>query len=309
MSRAQSVLLLLLLAAGGGALGAQEPDTIPDPTRAPTDSAPPLAQDTTPAPRPAYVPPRAAFSLTVGTLGLGTLQRQPVLFMRRDPAGDVPASATLNRSVEADGGAHLAAAVTASLSRAWAVRLGAGVGRATLRTGYSGQDSLFVRTARAVSDRESVALSILSLEAALRFRIPSTRRAQPFVELGIASLGWAVDGALPGGEGLSDARRTAALAAVGAIVPVTGPLAARIQASTRVFRTPLDPAAEGAAGLTSSTLTASFLDPPGDGFADTARELIQTARLELGLTFQWGTVPEPPPDRSGTDASPSSPGR
>lgn len=293
-----TLLLLVLVATGAGAAIGQEP----------------VGQDSVgqePATmRAHHQPPRFSFSVAGGSLGIGTLQRQPVTARRRDPAGAVLRSATLTRTVVAEAGIHAGAAVIASLSPAWALRLGVAGGRATLRTRYAGEDSLFLRTLEVVGDRETIELSLLSFEAALRFRIASTRRLQPYLELGAARQRWDA-GPLPGGGALAagGVSRTAVLAAVGAVIPVTGPLAARVQASTRVFRTPLEAAAPRTPDLSSSTLALSFLPTAQDGFASTAHSLVQGSRLEVGLSLGWGAVREAPRGRSGTDASTSPPTR
>lgn len=317
-----ALLTALLVVGGSSPVDAQEPDTVPDTTRQEPAIAPTA---------PAYVPPRFALSLSVSTFGFNTLQSQPVL--ARDPLaahaegsstprdwwwpesratalGTVMDSSTLGRSVEAEGGFQVGASGVLGLGPVWAVRLGAAVGRTTLRTRYEGEDTPLQGAASRLAGTEASDATVLSAEAALRMRLPSARQARPYLEVGASAIHWQAGAPLPGAPGLgAGVRRFGGLAALGVDVPFSHRLAATAQATRRVFRTPLDPAPAGTAAASSSTVDLTFRSPPADLFADGARELSSALRLELGITMGLGGAVAAPPDPVGPAGSPSPPGR
>ncbi|NIP78920.1 MAG: hypothetical protein GWM90_06865, partial [Gemmatimonadetes bacterium] len=238
----------------------QEPDSrapTPDPFAAPT-------QDTLAAPAPPPPPaPRFSLAVTVGTAGLGEIQSQPVRALRTDAGGAPLDTAILKRVLSVDGGLHAGASAIVSLTPVWAVRIGAGLTRASLRPEYEGEEELFVTTVRAVSDAESVDLRVLSLESALRFRLPTTRRLRPYLELGAVATRWRTDAALMGVPGLEDGvTRLGVTAALGGVLPLGSVASLRLRATTGAVRTPVEPA-RGALAIPSSTLALSFEDPDG----------------------------------------------
>lgn len=277
---------------------------------------PPSAQDTIPTERdtagaaviPAYVPPRLALSLTVGRPAVGDLQWQPMLAERTDLSGAVLGTSTVTRSVRADGGFSAGISGLVSLGPVWAVRLGVTRATATLETGYESADPVYEAAASAIADRESTRLTTLTAEGVIRFRMLSTRVLQPYMELGAVAVYWSTD------EGLASAGtvqgiRYGVMAGLGAMVPLTDRFSGRVQATTLMFGTTLEPTEAGTPGVTSSALTLTFQDPVGAGFADAAREVARVTRLELGITAGFGSVRRPPPDPSGTAAPPPPPSR
>lgn len=302
MSRARPLLTAALAAWVVVPLAAQEPDTIPQDTSEQQEAAPP--------PEPTYAPPRFALSLNVGTLGFSTLQSQPVTATRINAAGEALDSTVLNRAVDSDRGFQLGASAVLSLDHAWALRLGLTLGRATIRPEYQGDAALFAATAARLAATEVTDVTLLGLEAALRMRIPSTRRVQPYLELGGSVTRWRGGTGEAGtpvlGEGV---HRMGGLAAAGLDIPVTDRLAARLQATTRVFRTPVDPAPAGTAGPATSTMTLHFARPETDPFADSLQELTTTLRLELGISLGLGGPVEAPARPAAPAASPSPTGR
>lgn len=323
-----ALLTALLVVGGSSPLDAQEPDTVPEPRERPdTARQEPAAAPTAPA----YVPQRFTLSLSVSTFDFNTLQSQPVL--ARDPLaahaegsstprdwwwpesratalGTVMDSSTLSRTVAAEGGFQVGASGVLGLGPVWAVRLGAAVGRATLRPRYDGENALFEGAASRIARTEISDVTVLSAEAALRMRLPSARRARPFLEIGASAIHWQTGSPLPGaprpGAGV---RRFGGLAALGVDVPFSDRLAATAQATRRVFRTPLDTAPAGTGVASSSTVDLTFLSPPADLFADGARELSSGLRLELGITLGLGGAVTAPTDPAEPAGSPSPPGR
>lgn len=282
-------------------LAAQEPDTVPQDTSEQQEAAPP---------EPTYAPPRFALSLTAGTLGFSTLQSQPVTATRINAAGEALDSTVLSRAVGSDRGFQLGASGTFSLDHAWALRLGLTVGRATIRPEYQGDAALFAATATRLAATEVTDVTLLGLEAALRMRIPSARRVQPYLELGGSVMRWRGGAGGAGTPALGEGvHRMGGLAAAGLDIPVTDRLAARLQATTRVFRTPVDPAPAGTAGPATSTMTLHFARPETDPFADSLQELTTTLRLELGISLGLGGTVEAPARPVAPAASPSPTGR
>lgn len=243
--------------------------------------------------------PRFAIAVMVGTLGERPIQSQPVLAERRDAAGTVLETATLTRSIAGDGGIEAAVQGELSLGPVWALRLGLGAGRTRFAPEYRGEEDIFVAAADHLAAGEGAAVTVLTIEGALRMRIPSSRRAQPYLELGAAALRWQSSTPFAGGADLSGgANRLAGVAAAGLVVPIRDRLSARIHGSARAYRTPLNPVSPGTRGPTSSTLAISFLAPETAPFADPGQELITALRLDIGLSAGLGalaTAPDPPP--------------
>lgn len=307
------LLVTLLCGLGTGALSAQEPDTtraaLPrdqerDQERPVADTTPP-APDTLPEPAP-YVAPRFAVGLTFGTAGLGTLQSQPVLAERLDLSGTPRDSVMLTRSVEAERGLMVGATALLSLSPAWAVRAGIGVGRTTLRTAYDGEDDddLYVATAERLGAMEEVDATLLAVEAALRVRLPSGRRVQPYLEVGAFGLRWDADEDRAGIR-VGGVQRIGAQAAVGAVVPLTRRLSATVQATDRVFRTPVDPAPAGTPDAAGSSLALTLQAPGAYPYADESYTLTNVVQLDLGIRITGGAAAGPPPGPAGSPASTS----
>lgn len=319
---------LLLLGLAGTPLAAQEPDTtpaLPDPEEAgalpPADSATQgmaprsgaSAQDTVPArpERPPYVPPRYALSMTLGTAGLGTLQRQPVLARRINAAGATLDSTYLSRAIEGGRAVQLSVSALVSLTPSWALRLGAMADRATLRPEFRGgeEDDLFIGAARRLANAQETHVTMLGVEGAIRLRIPASRRAQPYLELGASAVRWDADDALNAAGDLTDGvMRVGGLAGVGILVPFGDRFAARAQAMSHAYRTVLEPASAGTPAGRGRTLSLELVDSPATAFADGAHELTTTIRLELGLSVRLGAALPVPPARSTPPASTSPPG-
>lgn len=303
-SRIRLSLLALLALVAAAPVRAQEPEP---PARDQEPPAPePVTQESTAPPVPGHAPPRFALSVSVGRLGDRALQSQTVIAARRDAAGTVLETTTLTRGLDAEGGVEVGLAGLMSLGRVWALRLGAGIGRTSFDVDYSGEDEIFVAAASHLAAGEETEVTVVSVEGALRMRLASSRRAQPYLELGAASMHWTSSTPLPGAASLSDGvHRLAGTAAVGMIVPVRDRLSAQIHGSVRTYRTPLDPAAVDTEGPASSTLAITFADPETAPFADPALELTTAFRLDLGIRMAFGvsraadqapaTRPEPAP--------------
>lgn len=288
--RRPTLLLIAALATWGGLpLTAQEPDTLPE-------ASPEALPDTAVPPVPAYVPPRYALSLTIGRPGGGTFQTQPVLVTTHG-ADAAPDSALLQRTVETSGGLQLGASAVVGLGSVWAVRLGAGVGRVTVEPRYDEGDASFVAAATEVAAGEATQLSTLFVEAVLRMRLLSSRRAQPYLELGASSLRWMAASA-PGGSPVlpRGTHRLAATAAVGALIPFSDRLSARVHVETRSFRTPVAPSPAGTLAASSATTSIVFAVPPIQPFTDAAHELVSLPRLDVGISMRIGDAPRRPPD-------------
>lgn len=279
-------LVGLTVALPGGVAG-QDPDR-PDSLR---DGVAPAPAPSVPTAPPV---PRFGFSLTVGTLGFSDLQVQPVL-AERPAAGDAdPESWLLRRHISA-GGYHVQGSALVSLGPAWAVRVGAGVGRAELEVGYGGGDGDALEEVRSLPAAAGGSLGLVSVEGALRFRIPSRRRLAPYAELGVAQEWWSLGGSgdpvLPGAESLLNAqRRTAVHLGVGGTIRLTGGLDARLQATTRYLRTPLAPGTPATPVAGGDSLSVTLAAPGMTPFADGTVELLRIMRLEAGLTLRLGPV-------------------
>ncbi len=289
MPRALAIMLALALAVTPAPpLAAQE---APEPREQGDEE--PVQEQPAPAAAPATPPPPVpsfSVSLTFGAMGDRPLQGQPVLAERRDAAGNVLQSASLGRSLEAEGGFEVGISGLMTLDPAWAVRLGAGIGRTTFGVSYNGEDDVFVAAAGHLAAGEATPVTIVVLEGALRLRIPSTRQAQPYLELGATSIRWHADSPLSGADGIEDGvHRLAGTAAVGVEIPLRDRLSARLHASARTYRTPLDVTSAGTESASSPTLSVTFADPAATLFADAAQELTTAFRLDLGLTLAFGT--------------------
>lgn len=249
------------------------------------------------APRPPYRPPRLEISLTAGTIGLGDLQTQAVLAERVDVEG-LPTE-TLRRTLSAEEGRHLSGSVVLGLGATWAIRAGASVGWGSLGQSYAGTE-VWAEDAGGLRPTAAADVSILAAEAALRFRMRSARRAQPYAELGAGVLRVeAEDRSFPGAASLAGDPSLAALVAAGLIVPIRGVLAARIQATGQFLRTPAALAPEGALIAEGDTLRLRFAAPATADFADAARELTRSLRLEVGLSVELGRASRPRAEPAG----------
>ncbi len=304
---------LALAALSAGSLAGQEP---PRPrSRPPTDSARVLPQDTVPRdtvriPRPGlgYVPARAAVLLTVGLPGSGEAQQQPVWARRTDYLDAPMDSASLDRTVTIRGGVTAGLSAILGLGRDWAVRLGASVATARIQTRYSGDESAAVLIDNANAIPGTTAdLSVLSLETGLLYRIPSTKRLQPYLELGTALSRWTGRGSVP--TVLEDqlGTRFEAAAGIGGVLPLSRHLSARIHASTRVFQTLVGarPAGDTLGTLhtlgwpptrkeTSANTTLVSAAPGSSAFADGAREALGVLRLQVGISYDFRRASPPP---------------
>jgi hypothetical protein len=243
-------------------------------------------------------------SITVGTLGFGTLQTQPVLAERVDGLGSVLSSTTLTRTVRGEGGFQVGGAGVLSLSRGWAARVGMAVARSTLGARFSGTEDLFVATANRLTAPLDVDVTFIAIEAGVRYRLPSSRRARPYIELGGAALRWTPgsSAALPE---LEDAWRHAVYAAMGAVIPLSGPWRAEVRAVRRLSRTPAPTAGPASVGPPSSVLHLTAESSGATAYADAAQELLSELRFDVGISAGFGTLR--PPNRSGTPAPPSPP--
>ncbi|HUG41014.1 MAG TPA: hypothetical protein VMM12_11030 [Longimicrobiales bacterium] len=277
--RAAAVLLLpaLLAALPPREAAAQGPDAA-SPTRPPA---------------PPYAAPRVAFSVTLGTLGVGDLQAQPVLAEVVDEAGVPTAADTLARTLGAEDGFQVGGSALVGLTPAWAVRAGLTLGRATLVAGYAGEEA-YERGARGLAGPASTDLSVLAAEGALRFRLPSGRRVQPYAELGVALVRVeAADTSFPGAGSLTGEASPSVLGALGAIIPIRGALTGRVQASAHYLRTPAGLAPADAPVAAGDTLRLTFAAARAAPFADATREVLRVLRLDIGLSLEVGRVARP----------------
>lgn len=274
MRAAPVLLVLAALPAAPPTAGAQTPDSTPSAR----------------APRPAYVPPRLAVSVTAGWLRFGELQNQGVRAERLDEDGIPAGEASLERILAAEDGLQVGASVLMGLSRAWAVRLGATVGTASLAGIYSGDDP-WEGDVEGLPVAPSTDVSVLSAEGALRFRMRSSRRIQPYAELGLGAFRiTAADPAFPGAAALTGETSLSVVAGAGAIVPIRGRVAGRLQATGHFFGTPAPPAEGGSSVAAGDTLRVTFLSAAAGPFADPARELLRALRLDLGLSVELGSI-------------------
>lgn len=310
-ARSLLVALALLTAWGATRARAQEPEEqVETPTAAQDTATQDTAvHDTVPAgPALGYQPPAVSLVITAGTPGGGDAQVQAVRAYRRTTAGEVLDSASLSRTVAIAGGLSGSVSGELGLGPRWVFRAGVGVATAKLETKYDGDDEAFVASVRAIGTG-SADLLALSVESALRYRIPSIRKVRPYVELGIAASRWSADGDLPG-LGLEDGiMRFEALVGAGGVVPLTRRLSLRILASTRVLRTPIHPVAGGDTVASSSALLVTALPPSSSLFADGARESLGLLRLQLGLSLDLGRPAAGRPDRGEPSDTTSSPDR
>lgn len=230
----------------------------------------------------------------VGLPGGGEAQNHPVRLWRTDLGGAVLDSAVLSRTIELRGGVYGGVSGAVGLGRDWAVRLGLGVATGTLEASYDGSDDLFVTSANAVAGK-AADLSIVTIESALQYRVPSTRRVQPYVELGAAVSRWTADGSLPEAAALSSGvTRYEVMAGVGGIIPITRRLSARVHAARRVFQTPVPVPAVGDTVLSSSALVLVSRPSASTSFADATREMLGLLRLQVGVSYDIGRPPRAP---------------
>ena len=315
---------LVLAAVSVSALTAQERpppmergDTIPQDT-ATRDTVRP------PAPTLGYDPAAVALEVSFGLPGSGTAQRQPVRAWRTDFSGTVVDSALLTRATELRGGISGGVSGIIGLGKDWALRLGLQVATATVATDYTGAeaDEVLVTAANATPGA-ATELRLLSLETGLRFRIPSSRRLQPYLEVGAALSRWAATGDVPPALDDDFGTRVEAVAGFGGVIPLTSRFSARIHASTRLFRTLVDTRPPGDTLGTrvslgwppgrkeewrTTTLVAEA--PTRSLFADGARETLGLLRLQAGLSYDLGrTLPPPPQPPEAPPDTTSPPGR
>lgn len=284
------LLLVACLGPGSAApLAAQDPDPVDDRRARPEQGELTAAQDTAPLepPAPAYVPPRYSVSVTIGRPGGGVMQAQPVQLTTLDEAGLPVDSALLRRSVEAGDGIQLGVSALYGLGPAWAVRVGAGIGRISVGPHYDGEEATLEDAAPALAADEGSDISMFLVEGALRMRLLSSRRAQPYLEMGASWLRWSTDsGAAAGLDLPAGERRLGAVGGAGVLIPFTDRLSARVQVETRAFRTPVATREAGAEALSSATHVVTFAAPSTGLFADGTRELYSTTRLEVGITLR-----------------------
>lgn len=289
---------------------AQEP---PVGARPPRDT---VVQDTVPTdtllapPTPVGPAPRLSLTAHVGTFGIGDLQQQPVLAVRRTPGGVVTASDTLQRVIRVGGGFQVGASAVWSIDPTWAVRLGLSWGRSSLEASYSDGDDALRADVAAIAGPGEVDARVLTLESALRFRIPSQRRVEPYAEMGVGAVRWSVEGeGFPGAEHPDAETRPAVLAAVGVRLPLRAGLSGHFAISGRWFRTPLGTALAGTPVGEGDTVEVRFAAPGALPFADSALELTRGFRLEAGFSLELGRVIPRPRDRPESAASPTAPPR
>lgn len=290
MGRA-AVLLVALTGLGAARLAAQEPDTLPvDTFPAGTLTAPLTGgADTIPDPPFTWDPPGVAFTITVNRPWAGRLQTQPVVARLLSDGGEVRDTAVLERVLEADGALELGLSSVWTVGPRWAGRIGAGIGRFTLRPRYLVEDTAFARATGALAADEASDVTTFYIEGALRMRIASDRRAQPYLEIGAAALRWESADELAGDPGLHDGvTRIAPLAAAGAVIPVRGRTSAALQLSIRPLRTPVGSAPPGTIGPSSESMAITFADPARTRFADGTYEITSMLRLDLGVSVGIG---------------------
>lgn len=310
----RAVALLLAMAAFGvqDARAQERPEEAR--TARDTAASDTAASDTTPAPTIRLPPPPlgydpAVFSLTVtlGRPGDGDAQTQSVRALRRDRTGAVLDSAVLSRTVFVRGTVYGGVSGTLSLSRRWGLRVGLDVAAATLQPGYSGSHEVLLATAEAVA-ADPGELRVVTVESTLRHRIASSKRMQPYIELGAAMSRWSVDGPVPEAALVAGQTRFEVVAGVGGVVPLTDRLSARLHASTRALRTPILPLAAGDTVAASTTLLLTARPSSGSVFADDVREVLGLTRLDVGLSLDLGRVAARPGDRPEPSAPSPPPG-
>jgi hypothetical protein len=257
-------------------------------------------------PQPADpVPPRISVSVSLGTLGVTDLQRQPVRAERFDEEGESTGTELLFRSVGGNDGLGASAAAAVGLSPAWALRVGVGVGRLRVAPGFGGPPD-WAFEARSIPAEAGGDVSLLMAESALRFRIPSRHTLRPYLEVGLALQRWQAGGGLPDALGvLEEGTRVGGHAAVGGEYPLTDLFAVSLRASTQVFRTPLAPIEAGTEVGRTDRLVLTAEAPTATRYADSALELVRTVRLEAGLSVRPGGAGGAPRDRSAPGASSS----
>lgn len=303
---------MVLVLAATPASAQDPPDSIPPADTLAQDT---VAQDT--AARPVPVPPdlpasapRLALDLFIGTLGLGDLQSQPVRTERLRPDSTITTD-TLRRTVAVNGGFQIGASAAWSITPRWAVRVGAAWGQGQLEAGYAGGTEELRARAGELPDDGASDVRLLLLESALRFRLPSQRRVQPYAELGVGASRWSIDdGGGPGPGPFDDvSTRLAVLAGIGGTVPLTSNLSAFFAVAGRFFRTPLGTVDAETPLAAGDSLTLIFEAPNALPFGDGTREMTRVMRFELGLSLGLGRVVARPTDRSGSTGSTTAPRR
>ncbi len=303
-----------------GAAGAQEPADTAAPPASPTDAAgdtlpsgapaDSLGTDTIAAAvRPPRPVPRLLFALSGGLARFTDLQTQAA-DLASWSAGGEPVSTTVRRSIGVEAGRAIGISAIFNTTPRWGVRVGVTMATGSLKAEFAADDTASANRAARLPVAGERAVRITTWEAALQYRIPSAGRLRPYVELGAAALNWGIDAGpgtvFPGAGDLVQSRMRAAVqAAVGAMVPLSDRAAARVQATTQLFRTPLGTAPAGGLLAAGDSSSLAFGIPRSAHYADAAVELVRAVRLEVGLTYGLGRVPTAPPPESAPAATSS----
>ena len=237
----------------------------------------------------APAPPLLALSLTAGPVGFSRLQVQPVLAERTDDLGEPVEDWNAWRSLSASSGWELDLSGLVSLGPVWALRIGVGIARARLDVDYGGVADALLDEIDALPGPAGGRLSLLSGDAALRFRVPVSGRLRPFVELGAVAERWSVepdDGPLPPAVEEEDVARFGGRAGVGVEFPLIDRVEGQVQLSTRLFRTPLETGSVGAPLEANDSLRLTLMAPATAPWSDGSVELARLLRLDLGLTLR-----------------------
>lgn len=287
------------------AVGAQEPtDTTPQrpqAVQAAQDTAGPAAGDTAapPAPRPLRPVPRVVVGVSAGLARFTDLQAQAAQ-LTMVGAEDEPVA--LRRTLGVDGGVGGTASVLINVSPTWGLRVGVGTARGTLKAEYEAEDTATSGRATRLPVVGARDITITTVEGSIQYRIPSGLRLHPYLELGGAAMRWSVDATpatvFAGASDLLEAKTRAAVeAVVGATITLGGGAAARIEAATQLFRTPLGTTRAGSLVAAGDSASLAFAEPIAARYSDVAIELVRALKLQVGLTYGVGRVaPAPPPE-------------
>jgi hypothetical protein len=259
---------------------------------------------------PPAAPPPVTIAITVGPLSLGDLQTQPVMVERLDEEGMVADAATIDRVIRMGRGFRANASAAVALGPSWSVRMGGTVGRARLGQAFTGAEEWVVEAAGIPMEGDA-GVSVVGLESALRFRIPTGHLFRPYLEVGVSAERWRGGaGPWPGAEALVEPlARFGGHAALGGDYPLADRLAVRVQTSTRFQRTILVPMPPGSELARTDMVVMTAQSPGVRPFADAAIEQLMAVRLELGLSYALGGTAAPPRDPPESDESTSSPPR
>lgn len=314
--RSLGVLALLLSVATPGFARAQEPTdttrTRPTPVPTARDTAGATVDTTAAAKSSRREVSRFVFGVSAGVDWFTDLQDQAASVTPLVGA-DAGTPTEIVRTLGIDGAVTTTASALVNLDRTWGVRVGAGLTRGSLSADYAGNDAAvaIAKQLPAVGDR---GVRTLSVEGLVRYRISSGGRLYPYLELGLAAVRWSTDGTpgtvFPGASDLVNGTTQAAVVGgVGVNVAVTGRLEARLQATTRVSRTPLGTSPAGGFLAAADSASLAYSAPRGIRFADAAVETVRALRLDVGLTYGLGRVapPPPPPPAPAGSSSPHRP--